>query len=93
MLYKMSEWESSSGWHCGCIDDLTKGSNVWYLPARILNMTPAAYMEWVIKEYKPDYTYFSSEKCLFFFSWKSQEKERAFKNFINKKARERNFQI
>ena len=93
MLYKLSEWESESGWHAGCVDNLASNSNAWWLPARILNISPAAFVEWVIKEYQPDDVYFSEEKCLFFFSWKSQEKERKYKNYINKKARERNFQI
>ena len=94
MLWQAKEWLSEgSGWHCGCLDDLGKGSNAWHLPARILGITPAAFVELVVKQYKPDYVYFSEEKCLFFYSWKSQTAERKFKNFINAEARKKNFQI
>ena len=89
----MSEWETASGWHCGCVDDLAHGSNAWYLPARILDLTPAHYIQYVLKEFKPDNIYINKEKCLFFFSWKNQTDMRKFKNFINKKAREKNFQL
>lgn len=94
MLYKMTEWSSPSGaWHCNCIDDLAHNSGVWYLPARILNLSPAAYIEYVIKNFKPDHISADKEKCFVSFSWESQTEMRKFKNFINKKAREVNFQI
>ena len=94
MLYKMTEWSSPSGfWHCNCIDDLGHNSGVWYLPARILDLSPAAYIEYVIKNFKPDDIYANKEKCFISFSWKKQEDMRKFKNYINKKAREKNFQI
>ena len=93
MLWKAEEWQSSSGrWHCGCLDDLAHDSNAWYLPARILNMTPAQYVKFMIDNYNPN-IYVSAEKCLVFFSWDKQADMRKFKNFINKKARECNFQI
>ena len=94
MLYKMSEWESPvSGWHCGCVDALADPNNTWWLPARILNISPAEYVELVITKFKPDHVYFNKEKCFFSFSWNSQTAERAFKNYINAAARKINFQI
>lgn len=93
MLYKMSEWESPSGWHCNCIDNLKGGSGIWYLPARILNISPADYITLVIAKYKPDKIIFNKEKFLFFFSWKNQSDMRKFKNDINAAARKVNFQI
>jgi len=93
MLYKLTEWESESGWHAGCLDDLGHDSNVWYLPARILGLSPAQFIEWLIKNYKPDHTHFCKDKCLFFFSWSSQSMMRQYKNLINAEARKKNFQI
>ena len=94
MLYKMSEWESQTGyWHCNCVDNLAGAAGLWWTPARILDLTPAAYIKFVIENFKPDNIYTNSDKCLVFFSWKSQTNCRHFKNYINKKAREKNFQI
>lgn len=93
MLYKMEEWESPSGWHAGCTQKLGQDSNVWYLPARILGISPAEYMKLVLAKYKPDKLYFNREKCLFFFSWTDQAAMRRYKNDINAAARRVNFQI
>jgi len=94
VIWKAEEWQSESGyWHCGCLEKLGQNSNAWYLPARILNLTPADYIKFMIKEYKPDRIYANKEKCLVFFSWSNQADMRLFKNFINKKAREANFNI
>lgn len=97
MLYQMKEWESGvSGFHCGCLDDLSHNSNAWYLPARVLGISPAAFIKLLITEYKPDHVYYKFNEdgsCFFGYSWDFQEHERKFKNYINKIAREKNFQI
>ena len=92
-LYKMSEWESETGWHCNDVEDLGNGSGYWWLPARMLGITPAEYLKWVIDNYKPD-RIVHSEDCSFVgWSWKVQAKERKFKNDINALARKHNFVI
>ena len=97
MLFKMSEWESATGkWRCACVDNLSGGSSAWWLPARILGISPADYVSLVINEYKPDDVWVlgrDSENPAFIFSWNNQTKMRLYKNFINRKAREVNFQI
>ena len=93
-IYHMEEWQDPIGyWHCNDTNDLAHNSGVWYLPARILNMSPAKYIEWVINTYKPDEVSFGTDATVVSFKWKSQSQMRAFKNFINKKAREKNFEI
>ena len=92
-LYKMSEWECSSGWKCGDLEDLGKGSNLWYLPARMMGLTPAAYLKWVINNYHPDNIYYSNDNSLVGWSWKSQNDMRLFKNRINALARQKNFLV
>ena len=93
MLYKMTEWEDHSGWHCNCIDNLGNNSGVWYLPARILNLSPADYLQLLIDKFQPDRIIVDKEKCNVFFSWSRQDKMRIYKNYINKMARQKNFQI
>ena len=94
MIWKMTEWKSASGrWHCNCVDDLAGSAGLWYTPARILDLTPATYIQYVIDNFKPDQISVDKEKCLVFFSWNNQTNMRKFKNFLNKKAREKNFQV
>lgn len=93
-IWKATEWETPTGkWRCNCVDDLGGWAGKWYIPARILDMSPAAYLEFVIKEFKPDNIDIDKDHCLVFFSWNNQSAMRLYKNFINKKARERNFCI
>ena len=90
----MSEWQSLSGqWHCNCIDNLTNNAGVWYMPARILNISPADYIKLILTKYKPDCFSYNKEKCVFLFSWSNQNNMRKFKNDINAAARKINFQI
>jgi len=92
-LLKYEEWETSTGWKCGDLQDLGKGSNYWWLPARMLQMTPANYLKWVIENFKPDEVYHSDDYSLVGWSWKSQNKMRVFKNKLNALARQYNFMI
>jgi hypothetical protein len=94
MLYKCTEWQGATGkWNCNCVDNLAGGSGTWYYPARILGVSPAEFISLLIKDFKPDDTYFNPETCYFSWSWKKQEDMRKYKNWINRKAREVNFQI
>lgn len=92
-LYKLTEWEDSSGWKCGDLEDLGNSSNLWYHPARMMNMTPAAYLKWVIVNYQPDNIYYSDDCSFVGWSWKDQSKERKFKNDMNALARKYNYYI
>ena len=93
-LYKLTEFQGSSGfWYASDIEDLGNGSGAWYLPARMLGITPAAWIKKVIDDFKPD-NVFHSDSCDFIgFSWKSQAQMRVYKNWVNKVAREKQFFI
>lgn len=94
MLYQQSEWQSPSGaWHCNCIDKLGANSGAWYLPARILGLTPADFVEFLMTNFKPDHFSYCKEKCFCQWSWDKQASMRKYKNYINAAARKVNFQI
>lgn len=97
MLYQMKEWQTVTGkWHAGFIDTFAGDAAAWYQPARILNISPADYLSLVINEYKPDHIWVlgkDGDNPSFIFSWDSQSAMRRYKNFINRKAREINYQV
>ena len=93
MVWKATEWESESGWHCNCTDALSKGSGVWYMPARILSISPADFISLLVEKFKPDHFYYNKETGFCNWSWDSQAKMRLYKNWINAEARKKNFQI
>ena len=94
MLYQMKAYQSQTGrWHCSCVDNLKNGSGVWWHPARILGISPAAFVSLLLNDYQPDDFYYNEDKNYLEFSWNNQIAMKKFMNFINKKAREINYQI
>lgn len=92
--FKMTEWQTASGyWCCNDVEDLGKGSGYWWHPARMMEITPAAYVEWVIKNFKPDRVSHSDDCSFVGFSWKDQDKMRKYKNHINRIARQKNYKV
>lgn len=93
-LFEMKEFQGSSEkWYCSDVSDLAHNSGAWYLPARMLGLTPAQYLSKVINEYKPNSVYHNEDCSFVSFSWDKQSDMRKFKLFINKEARNRNFLI
>ena len=93
-LLKYSEWESASGyWECNDVDDLGNGSGYWWHPARMMNISPAEYLKWVIDNFHPDRIDHSDDCSFVGFAWKSQSQMRLFKNKINALARQYNYQV
>lgn len=93
-LLRYSEWQSASGnWHCNDVEDLGHGSGYWWHPARMLGMTPAAYVKMVIEDFKPDEIRHSQDCSYVGWSWQSQAQMKKFKNWINAEARKRNFMV
>ena len=94
MVWKASEWQSESGyWHCNDVSKLAGGSSNWWHQARIWQFTPADFIEFLIKEYKPDYISYSAGSNLLTFSWKDLNNMRIYKNRLNAQARKVNYQI
>lgn len=93
-VYKMTEFQGSSGmWYCNDMSNLAGGSGVWYNAARAWGLSPAAFIEMLIKDFHPDNISYSLDKNVLVYSWKSQVSMRAFKNRTNAEARKHNFQI
>lgn len=86
-LYKADIWESFSGW---MVNDNHGNAGYWWHPMRILNLTPEKYIDLLIQYGAKNFRYEARTNVLIF-SFETRDKANAFKNFINKKARERNY--
>lgn len=95
MLWKATEWESGAGgsWYIGCVEDLGHDSGYWYHACCILEISGDKFVEMLINDFHVDYISYNKEKDVLVYKWNSLEKARKYKNFINKKAREKNYQI
>lgn len=94
-LYKASEWQSGSGkWHCIDTSDLVGGSAMWWLPCRILDLSPADFVKMLIEKYNANITWME-EKNLLLWDWDADKQldMRKFKNMLNAVARKKQFMI
>ena len=62
-LLKYTEWQGANGcWYCNDTSDLASPRSLWWAPARMMNISPADYVQWLIKEFKPDTIVYNQEK-------------------------------
>ena len=91
-ILKYSSWQSPSGyWYCNDVSDLSGISGYWWVPARMLGITPADFVALLIEKYQPDNISFDGKTLLY--SWKEENysKMNSFLLWINREARNRKF--
>lgn len=95
MLFEVSEWQSAASglYYCSNVKDMAHGSGNWWLLARVLDMSPADFIQHLIDEYKPEVISYNVEKNFLYFGWTTQSNCHRFKLNINRIARKKNFQI
>ena len=94
MLYKLEEWQGSSGlWYCEYTSSYPKGVTKWLIPSRMLGIPADEFIKLLIAKYQPDVIHHNEDCSYVGWAWKSQAKMRVYKNAMNKLARELNFQI
>ena len=94
-LLKFVEWQSSGSeeWHCNDTSDLASIRGLWWVPARLLGMTPANYVKWLIENYKPDHISFNNDVLLFSWDKSNYAIMHKFVLYINKVSRDKKFLI
>lgn len=91
-LYKTTEWEDGDGtWNCGDVSHLSANSNTWWYPCNILDITPVEFVKLLMEKFNAINFHYSTKFDVLMYSFKTQSDCRKYKNFINKKAREKNF--
>lgn len=92
-ILKYTEWESVTGWHCGDISDLAHGSNYWWIPARLLNISVTDYILLLKDKFKAKNFYYSKDKNVLLWTWESYNDCHQFCLYINKIAKNKKFFI
>lgn len=91
-LYKASIWQGGSKlWYVSDIEDLGGHSGRWWVPCRILGISPADYVQLLIDEFKVSNIKYDKEKNFLYFSWEKESDARRYKNWINSMARKANY--
>ena len=93
-LLKYVEWNDGCGnWYCNDTSDLTSVRCKWWLPARMLNISPADFVKLLIEKFAPSDITYSLEYNVLIYSWKDITAMRKYKNWLNAEARKRSFII
>ena len=91
-LYKCTEWQGASGkWYCNDVEDLASVSSQWWIPARILDISLIEYVLLMWNTFKVSEISYRNDVLIF--SWDNLDYCRKYKNYINKKAREKHYII
>lgn len=93
-LLRYEPWDDGFGnYHVNDCTDLSSIRGLWWVPARMLGISPAEYVELLITRFKVDKIKYVQEADVLIYSWNSLQRARDFKNWLNKEARKRNFVI
>lgn len=92
-LLRYEPWESDGRYHVNDCTDLKSIRGLWWVPARMLGISPVEYVNLLITRFKVDKIKYIEEADVLIYSWNSLQKARDFKNWLNAEARKRNFKI
>lgn len=90
-IYKAEEWESNGRWHCGDVSALAAHSNAWWYVPKILDLSYTDYILLLLNEFNATHFHYTVQANVLSFSFSSLVDCRRFKNYVNKKAREKKF--
>ena len=94
-ILKYTSWQSPTGkWYCNDTSDLAGIAGLWWVPARLMELTPAAYVKWLVETYKPDHITFTDNNVLIY-SWDKEHYSlmHSFVLYINRVAKNKNFLV
>lgn len=94
-LYKATDFTTIDGQTRVLCEDLIGTSRNWIEPARILGIQPTEFIMKLKNEFNANLNPYKTDGKVAFigYSWDNLAEARRFKNYINKIARETNYQI
>lgn len=93
-VLKYEPWEDGLGnYHVNDCTDLKSIRGLWWIPARMLGISPAEYVELLVTRFKVDKIQYNEEADVLIYSWRSLQRARDFKNWLNAEARKRKFEL
>lgn len=92
-ILKLDVWENCDKWLCGDTSALAAGSNTWWYIPYLLGLTPVDYVQMLISDFHAIDLRYEVKYDVLIYYFRTYADVCKFKNFINKKAREKNFYI
>ena len=97
-LYQLKEYFGGKYYHATPTPLVsTKKGATWVIPCRILDISPAEWVTMLVKEYNAEIYYSKGDGGYYHEivipKWKSIKDARAYKNMLNKVARQKEFYV
>lgn len=92
-VLRYEPWEECGRYHTNDCTDLKSIRGLWWVPARMLGISPAEYVELLVTRFKVDHITYLAEADVLIYSWDTLQGARNFKNWLNAEARKRNFTL
>jgi|GEM_PF-3882093 len=92
MLYQEKEFKAGNNYYSIGAAVVGKRYHSWMVPCRILGLTPAEYVKLLIEEFNAIVTYSPKQKFLSR-HWKNVNDFNRWRLYINREARQKNYQV
>ena len=90
-LYQMTCWENVGRWYCNDIKNTTGRSAKWYTPMRILDLPVEEYISLLVNTFNAKKFYYCAHTNYLTFSFATEKEAKAFCSYVNKIARQKNY--
>lgn len=90
-LYQMTCWCNGKYWHCNDIKNMCGRSAKWYTPMRILELTVDEYVQLLVNKFNAKDLHYYAPTDYFGFGFETEKEAKAFCNYVNKIARQKNY--
>lgn len=88
-LYREEIWQDMAGyWFSNDTSEICSGAETWGSAVYVLGISLVEYVELLIKEFNA-IVYWNNDKPFLHNKWATKQEAQKWKNFINKKAREK----
>jgi hypothetical protein len=93
-LYNTQVWQSASNlWYCNDTTDLANGSGNWWIPCRMLGITPAEFVYKLKLEFNIAGIHYNKDKNVLTYYWNKEASAKKYMNYINAYAKAVNYFI
>ena len=92
-ILKLSTWQIGNKWYVGDIEDLGHGSGTWWYIPQALDVPYEKYPHLLKDEYNATLLRYHAKENVFIFAFEKYADANRFKNYVNKKARDKHFMV
>ena len=92
-ILRYEPWENGGLYFVNDCTNFKNDRAKWWMAAYAINLSPVAFVENLIKRFKPDLIRYNQETDTLIYAWKTLAQARLFKNWLNAEIRKYNKKV